>query len=178
VSELSEIIAAVDRVRQAARRVDILEEQLKAAKSQLRGLTHFTLPEMFFAATSDDGTPLNRLSLADGTEIKLARAVTGTLPKEPIPRAAALAHLRELNAGHLIKHTFTLEARNDDAAADVRGRLLSVSLEPREEYGVHPQTLAAFGREAIDNGTPVELSVIGLTSITYAKITERSGDAK
>ena len=137
--------------------IEVLEGDLKAAKQSLQSLRTGRLPDLMAEIQSDHFTH-------DGWDVKLSDFVSGSLPKDPEKREAAIKWLEAHDASGLIKTELKVmfgrsEYKEAMAQADeliTDGHAVDVS------SGVHTQTLHQFARERIRGGDEIDFEVLGL----------------
>lgn len=155
-----------DMLRQQ-RMISTMEEDLKAAKKALDELASKRVPDLMAQIQVDS------LTLEGGYKVELKDFVSGSLPKDDAKRKAAIAWLEEHNGGDLITTdvivSFGRKQHNSAGAfiVDVQNRL---GVQPDVKEGVHPQTLAKFAREKIQNGEEIDLQTLGLYAGRVAKL--------
>lgn len=157
-------LLAKSMVEQSAM-VDQMEEDLKAAKAELHKLRTISLPEVMAECQMEDFT-------INGTKIIVENLVSGSLPKEPEKRAAAIQWLEANEAGGLIKTVVEVEfgkSQHNEAVA-VFEDLKKAGHAVTTESSIHPQTLCAFVRERLDNGKPIDTELLGVFSGKICKI--------
>jgi hypothetical protein len=137
--------------------IAILEDDLKAAKHSLQSIRTGRLPDLMAEIQSDHFTH-------DGWECKLTDFVSGSLPKNPNKRAAAIKWLEKNEAGGLIKTDVNLSFGRSqyDEANELADNLIKEGHAVVLSSGVHAQTLQAFARERIRNGDDIDCEVLGL----------------
>lgn len=142
-----------------------LEADIKAARASLHAINAKALPDMMAELGID------KIDV-EGYPITVKDIISGSLPKEPDKREAAFEHLKSIEGEDLIKTmihlSFSRGQHNEahDVCEDLKGR----GLEPQFEESVHAQTLAAFAREKIKNGDPIDTDVLGLYTARATKI--------
>jgi PIN domain nuclease of toxin-antitoxin system len=143
------------------------EQSLKAAKGRLHHLRSKSIPEAMSEAGIGDV-----FSLDSGHVITVSQFVSGTLPKDPEKRAAAIEKIDQVGGGALIKTQFALAfGKGEKEEADALVALLAKhGLYAEISEGVHPQSLQAFAREKLRNGEDMPLEELGLYAGTIAKI--------
>jgi hypothetical protein len=143
------------------------EDDLKAAKHSLQILRTGRLPDLMAEIQSDH---FNH----GGWDIKLTDFVSGSLPKDPEKRQAALDWLEKNEADGLIKTDVSLAFGRSqfDEATKVAEGLIEEGHAVNVTSGVHAQTLQAFARERIRNGEDIDCEVLGLYTGKVVKATK------
>lgn len=134
-----------------------LEEDLKAARKSLHSLRTGRLPDLMAEIQSDHFTH-------NGWECKLSDFVSGSLPKDPDKRKAALDWLEDHEAGGLIKTDVSLsfgKSQHNEAISLAEG-LIADGHAVEVLSGVHAQTLQSFARERIRKGEDIDCELLGL----------------
>lgn len=152
-----------------AKLTKIEEEQTKTQK-QLNEILQQQIPEIMGQCG------LLSFKMENGTVLTLKDFCSGSLPKEPGPRAIALDWLRKNGGEPLIKTELSLSfgKGEDKKAQTLVKKLNKEGLNPSIEVGVHASTLQAFAREKLESGDPIDLKVLGLYSGRVAKFGKAS----
>jgi hypothetical protein len=150
--------------------VDQMEEDLAAAKKQLYVLNTIALPDLMAELGVDEMT-------RNGWKVKVTDFMSGTLPKEEDKRAKAIKWLEDHDAASLIKTDISVTFGRDshEEALSIAQRLIDEGYAPTVNSGVHPQALAAFGRERLKNGEELDTELLGLFAGKVAKYTKAKG---
>lgn len=149
--------------------VDMLEDELSAAKSELHRLRTNVVPELMAQCNSDS------FNIGE-YDIKLEDLVSGSLPKDPDKRKLAIDWLVEHEHGGMITTVMQIEfgRSQHNEAVDLALRLQEKEgLAPKLASGVHPQTLMAFVRKQLKEGKPVDPEVLGVYVGRIAKASKR-----
>lgn len=107
---------------------------------------------------------LNDFTMTDGTRLKVEDFVSGSLPKDPVRRAQAIAALEQVGGARIIRNEINLEfekSQHNEAMAladELRGKGFAAEVKS----GVHPQTYLAFIRECMRNGEAVDADKLGV----------------
>lgn len=144
--------------------IEEIEKGLKAKKGELNDILQAKLPMMMVGAPS--------ITLDDGTTIKIGNFVSGALPKDPEGKRAAIDWLEQNEGGGIIKTEVSIEFAKYEEAKKLADQLRENGYEIGFDTGVHAQTLAAFVRERIENGDPVDTKVLGVFVGRHAKLTK------
>lgn len=167
----SDLRTLTDKCREALEMkaaIEQIEADLKAAKAQFHHLNSVVIPDMMASVGVEELT-------TDGWEIRSQEIVSGSLPKAPEKRKAAIEWLITNEAGDLIKTDVKVQFGRDQMgdAMRIAKAIEDDGFPAKVEMGVHPQTLAAFARERIKNGEPVDTDVLGLYTGKVAKYKEK-----
>lgn len=140
-----------------------LERNLNEAKQHLRQMKTVELPDLM----AECG--LSEFKHAEtGAKLKVESFVSGSLPKEPDKRQAAIEELNRIGgeAIALLKTTvvLTFDKKQHNQALALVADLTEAGYEPKIMSDIHPQTLMAFGRECLRKGVNAALDKLGLYS--------------
>lgn len=143
-----------------------LEKLVGAKKKELNEILQNKLPLMMVGAPS--------ITLDNGTKISIGTFVSGVLPKDPAERRAAIEWLEANEGEGIIKTEISVEFAKSkyEEAKKLAEELRKEGFEFAFETGVNPQTLAAFVRERMQNGDPVDHKVLGVYVGRHAKLTK------
>lgn len=149
-----------------AEQVEAAELLVKHLKSEQKELLEKTIPDAMASAGVDS------FKTKGGVSVSVRDFVNGSLPKGLAERKAAIEWLTDAGAVGLLKTKLELEFGRGDHnwAQEVKSKLDAVGASYKEKEDVHPQTLAAFARERMKNGEPVDLQALGLYAGRAAKI--------
>lgn len=163
--------------------IESLNEALKAQSGRYNHLKQKAIPEMMAQAHLPEYTWLDPQSNLPGVKMKVADYVSGSLPKEEMERDEAIAKLVEAGGGKLLTCTIQM-----DFPKSQREKAMEVFTEMHERLkeiadcefkeGVHPMTLAAFVREKLKKGEPIDYEAIGIHVGKIAKIQLLGKDGK
>lgn len=152
--------------------VATLETKLKEAKAQLRRVAEEELPEAMGAAD------VTALTLGNGWRLELDSELYASIPKAQTE--AAFAWLRTHGHGALIKRELTLQLpRGQEEVGDLlleqitqllTKKKLGHEVSVEDHPAVHPQTLKAFVREQMAEGSDLPLETFGVFQRRVAKL--------
>jgi hypothetical protein len=168
MASLSDLNTVARKALGLTREIEAQEKRLRELKNELNGLTHQTLPTMFFSFASEDGTPLRSIKLDDGTSFTLETYISGSWPSDEGASAIAAKWMKDNNSGSLLRHSFVAEGRGDEDAAKIEKALADIA--HTHTFGVHHATLKAFARHRMESGEEVPFSVLGLSTGQYVRI--------
>ena len=161
---LAEISSLCSALAEQKRNVDRIEEELSTAKEFVRRLEEDDIP-LAMQELGVDG-----IVLATGEKVSIKHDVYASLTAESKP--AAYDWLEAHGFGGLIKTNVSVEFGKgqlegaESLAEDLHARGLPVSLG----RDVHAQTLKAFLREQLANGSNVPLDLFNARPVSKAKI--------
>ena len=141
------------------------EQKVKDLKSKVMNYTHDRIPAKM------QETGLDEVKVGDN-KISLATYVNGTMPKDPLQRDIALAHLRNIGASDLIKNQMSVgfAVKEDNKARAVAEDLRKAGHDPVSKTWVEPQTLKKLIRERTEKGQEIDLELFNASMGMYAKI--------
>ncbi|MCK5600419.1 hypothetical protein KAR91_01015, partial [Candidatus Pacearchaeota archaeon] len=154
---LAQISVTALEQQQAEAKVAKKEEELAAAKADLKDIAERRLPELMELARQTE------ITTSDGIKVKLDEKIYASIPKAGA--GVAFKWLEDNKHGDIIKRTFTIAfGKEEDKWADKFERDLKQRKKPlavKREKKVHPQTLGALIREELEKGVPVPLETLG-----------------
>lgn len=171
--QLAQLHRLVDQLEQREREVDRLTELLKVQAEAARKLREGDVPDLMQAMGMKDFTSTS------GLRVQLRQEVRASLPKDPAKREQAFAWLKAHKHDGLIKRSFVIKFGKDEEAwatkfeADLRKRKKPVNVLRVDD--IHNQTLCAFLREQIREGTGIPLPAFGAFIQKFAKIERDPG---
>lgn len=144
--------------------IEDLEAVLTEKKEALRNLTDERIPD----ALREIG--MKSFEMADGSEIEVKPFYSASIPVDR--RGEAYEWLRAHGYDDIIKNTVSVQfGRNEDSAA---GELINVirkqGLLPEQAEKIESQTLKAWVREMVEQGTEFPTELFGAYSGFKAKI--------
>jgi hypothetical protein len=148
-------------------RIDLLEKELKEAKTELRAVAEDQLP----AAMAEHN--ISELKLEDGSTISVSKFYSASIPKDR--QEEAFGWLVTNNFGDLIKNQVATNfVRGQEAEAEKFASELSErGLPVNTKKWVEPMTLKAFIRDQVEKGNPIPMDTFGIYIGEKAKITKQ-----
>lgn len=146
--------------------VEQREEQLKAAKEELRKVEREDLPELMRSVG------MSELRLDDGSRVAVADDVECHISEER--KAAAHAWLEANGFGGLIKTSVEVSFGKNERAEAIAfvGEVRKITARPIDlNEGVHSATLKAFVKERLAAGEIVPFDLFGVFPFARAKVT-------
>jgi len=154
-SDLNKVAVLAKKVQATQSRVTELEAEIKEKKRELLKLTDEDLPatmqELGLSAfTTDDGASIT-IKPTYGAHIKADN------------REEAFEWLRKNEFGDLIKNSVicTFGRGEDETATQFLSLAEESGFTPQQKTEVHPQTLKAWVREQVEEGTSFPLDLFG-----------------
>ena len=166
-SELSDLIRAVNGI---SKEVVSGEEKVKGLKKQRDRYVYELIPDL-----------MQRLGMerveVDGNVVTLSTFVSGTMPKDPLQKQEAMAHLRDIGCGDFIKNTLTVQfgRTQDNEAKSVFADLEEAGHNPSLGEKVEPSTLKKLIKDCIENGVQIDLERFNAQLGTIAKLSTTKG---
>ena len=154
------------------RQVTSVEKDLAAKEAEVKALKVKKNDYLFDLIPSKmQEIGLDRAEV-DGNTVSLAKFVNGTMPKDPIQKDIALAHLREIGASDFIKNNITVSfgVTEDNRAKALRADLEDQGFSTDADTKVEPSTLKKIIKEYVENGKEIDLEHFNGSIVTYAKI--------
>ena len=141
------------------------EQKVKDVKSKVMRYTHDRIPAKMQETGLDEAK-------VGGNKISLATYVNGTMPKDPLQRDIALAHLRNIGASDLIKNQMSVgfAVKEDNKARAVAEDLRKAGHDPVLKTWVEPSTLKKLIRERTEKGQEIDLELFNASMGMYAKV--------
>lgn len=147
--------------------LDVLEEQLKEKKKELRHVAEVKLPEAMQSAN------LMEFVTATGYKISVSPFFQASISEAN--REDAFTWLKNNGHGGLIKNQVNLSfGRDEDQKADdTIEKLKQLGLSPEVKQGVHPSTLKAFVKEQLTAGKDMPSETFGIYVGSRSKIEKK-----
>ena len=167
-SELSDLIRHVNGINKEK---VLAEEKVKSLKSKIDRLVYELIPELMQRLGVDSVE-------VDGNVVKLITFVSGTMPKDPLQKQAAMAHLRDIGCSDFIKNTLTCQfgRTQDNQAKDIKADLEEAGFYPELGEKVEPSTLKKLIKDCIQNGKKIDLEMFDNVNLgTMAKLSVTKG---
>jgi|TARA_R110000868_G_scaffold15925_3_gene72086 hypothetical protein len=153
----------VRKMRGIEDEIEDAETHIKALKAEKHKLSTDLIPALM------DEMGVERLDV-DGASVTCKPIVHAHISEEK--RGAAFNWLREKGFDDIIKNdiTLTFGKGEDNLAGDVIGMLEDRGFHPNTKTHIHPQTLKAFLREQLSQGTNMDLDMFGAYVLSTAEI--------
>lgn len=162
--QLSQLQALADQQWEAEKLVEQKQRELNTAQEQLRDLAERQIPEAM------DACGLETLQTRSGLHLSVKETIRASIPKAKA--AAAFKWLRDHGHEALIKRTVSVQFGKGESeqAEEALQELSAHGWNANDDQRVHPQTLAAFIREKLENGEDVPQEVFGVHRQRVAKL--------
>jgi len=144
--------------------IEDLEATLAEKKEALRNLTDERIPD----ALKEIG--MKSFEMADGSEIEIKPFYSASIPADR--RGEAYEWLRAHGFDDIIKNTVSVQfgRGEDDAAGDLINVIRKQGLLPEQAEKIESQTLKAWVREMVEQGTEFPTELFGAYTGLKAKI--------
>ena len=108
----------------------------------------------------------------NGSVVSLSTFASGTMPKDPLQKEAALNHLRDIGCGDFIKNKITVlfGLSEDNRAKSIKADLEDQGMDVGQETKIEWQTLNKLIRERVENNQEIDLELFNAYVGTRAKI--------
>tara|TARA_R100001443_G_scaffold117201_1_gene140423 strand:- start:3074 stop:3631 length:558 start_codon:yes stop_codon:yes gene_type:complete len=153
---LSEVSKLCQKQADLQERIELLEEQLKETKKELKEVAEEQLP----SAMAEHN--LTKLELEDGSAVSVKKFYSASIPKDK--KDEAFNWLVDNNFGDLIKNQVSAnfvrgeEKHAREFTSELEGRGLAVS----SKTWVEPMTLKAFVKDQTEQGKSIPQDLFGL----------------
>lgn len=147
-----------------------LEEKLKDVQNELKTYQENLVPEIMAEIGMREITTLG------GMKIELREEVRASLPKDPERRSAAFAYLKDTGNDGLITREFVINYGRDSTewAEEFAKKLEELNVGEhavvKQEETINHQSMCAFLRRELKDGTNVPLEAFGAFVQKFAKI--------
>ena len=140
------------------RQLEMLEAELSRVRKEWLDLTRVQLPDIM----AEIG--LTSFTLADGSRLRIEDMIEGSLPKDPVARASAVAILESIGGGEMIRNEVVVpfERKQHNVAVNLARELQDRGLVVRVQQDVHHMTLKSFVREKLSHGEEVPFEKLGV----------------
>ena len=162
--ELSRLNSLAERQAEAEADLERIEAELSSARKKLTHLSEVLIPAAM------DEVNLSEFATSSGLKIIIAETIRASIPKARSEEA--FQWLREHGQASLIKRSIVIlyGKGEDEKASEALGKLHKLGLDAEESVQVHPQTLAAFVREQLQEGADIPLELLGVFRQRASKI--------
>ena len=160
--ELSNLIRAVSDV---GKQLSKAEEAIKSLKESRDRYLYDLIPSKMAEMGMDKVE-------VDGNKVSLRTFVSGTMPKDPIAKENALAHLREIGAGDFIKNDINVSfgVTQDNSAKSLQADLEEKGFNTSSKTWIEPMTLKKLIRERVEANQEIDLDIFNAHVGTIAKL--------
>jgi hypothetical protein len=161
-AELSELVRSLQEVEEKLSKVEKNLETLKSVRNKHR----YDLIPNKMAEMNIDKVQVN------GSEVTLRTLASGTMPKDPIAKENALAHLREIGAGDFIKNDVVVSfgVTQDNYAKSLAADLEDQGYETLSKTWVEPMTLKKIIKDRVEANQEIDLELFNGQLLTMANL--------
>ena len=165
-SELSDLIRQVNGIN---KELVSAEEKVKIFKGKRDLYLYELIPEKMQQLGVD------RVEV-EGNAVSLISFVNGTMPKDPLQKQAALAHLRDIGCSDFIKNTLTCQfgRSQDNEAKAIKADLEEAGLYPELGEKVEPSTLKKLIKDRLQNGLEIDTEMFNASVGQMAKLSRNT----
>lgn len=156
MSELKEITDLGEELRKLTSKISDLELQLATLSEQKKKISELRLPELMMAAGMESFT------LEDGTSMTLDTFYNAKIPEDR--QIEAFTFLESTGQDAIIKSQVSLAfGKGEREKENIAVQVLTEAGVPFErKRGIHPMTLKAFVKDAIESGQTLPLDAFGV----------------
>jgi hypothetical protein len=149
--ELSDLIRQTTSL---SKTIDSLEEEVKNLKAKRQSYLFDLIPAKMTEIGMDK-------VVVDGNSVSLASFVQATMPKDPIDKQKAIAHLRDIGCEDFIKNQVQISfgINEDNHARSIQAELEDKGLDTTSRTWVEPATLKKLVRERIESNQNIDLDL-------------------
>jgi hypothetical protein len=160
--ELSDLIRIVSDV---GKQLSKAEEAIKSLKESRDRYLYDLIPSKMAEMGMDKVE-------VDGNKVSLRTFVSGTMPKDPLAKENALAHLREIGAGDFIKNDINVSfgVTQDNSAKSLQADLEEKGFDTSSKTWIEPMTLKKLIRERVEANQEIDLDIFNAHVGTIAKL--------
>lgn len=168
MDNLKRIRTLADEMLRLKDGIEQAEIELKAMKDACRKIEELDLPELM------DEVGMSEFKMGDGRVISIENKVYASIPKDRQDEAFSWLRKRKLDG--IIKRTITVvfgkgedkKARHVERNLHRYKSLVDNSIVSSET--IHPQTLKAFARKALEDGMDIPLDAFGIFEKRVASV--------
>ena len=110
--------------------------------------------------------------VVEGNSVSLTSFVQATMPKDPIDKQKAIAHLREIGCEDFVKNQVQISfgINEDNQARSIQAELDDKGLNTTARTWVEPATLKKLVRERVESNKSIDLDLFNAYVGQVAKI--------
>ena len=164
-----ELSGLIRNVNQINKEISDLEAALRDKKSSRDRYLFDLIPNQMRE------TGLDKVEV-DGNTVSLSTFVSGTMPKDPLQKEAALQYLTEIGCSDFIKNDVVIRfgVTQHNEAKSLQSELDDKGLNTTSKTWVEPMTLKKLIRERVENSQEIDLEMFNANLGTIAKIKKGS----
>ena len=151
--EMTQLTALATQQQTCQEAIQQAEETVKQCKEAYRDIAENQLPELM------NSLRLAKFTTDNGLTIEKRSNVHAAISKERMPKA--VAWLRKHGHAQIVKHTFTVRAKDDKEAVRLEKALAKyegMAAAPK----VNPMTLKAWAKEMLATGANIDMDLFGV----------------
>jgi len=156
MSDLKRLQDLSNHMLESQRQVQEAEERLKQLKERAAHLAEVELPDLM------EELEIDSFAFKNGMKISLKETIRASISAKNAPEA--MAWLVENGHDNIIKRSVVAEMEKDQLTKDEEQLLaeLREKFPVTDNRKVHPQTLAAFVREMLEEGREIPMETFGV----------------
>jgi len=160
--ELSDLIRQTTSINKT---IDSLEEEVKSLKAKRQSYLYDLIPAKMTELGMDK-------VVVEGNSVSLTSFVQATMPKDPIDKQKAIAHLREIGCEDFVKNQVQISfgINEDNQARSIQAELDDKGLNTTARTWVEPATLKKLVRERVESNKSIDLDLFNAYVGQVAKI--------
>ena len=160
--ELSDLIRQTTSINKT---IDSLEEEVKSLKAKRQSYLYDLIPAKMTELGMDK-------VVVEGNSVSLTSFVQATMPKDPIDKQKAIAHLREIGCEDFVKNQVQISfgINEDNQARSIQAELDDKGLNTSARTWVEPATLKKLVRERVESNKSIDLDMFNAYVGQVAKI--------
>tara|TARA_R100000152_G_C6778303_1_gene208856 strand:- start:2056 stop:2631 length:576 start_codon:yes stop_codon:yes gene_type:complete len=160
--ELSDLIRQTTSINKT---IDSLEEEVKSLKAKRQSYLYDLIPAKMTELGMDK-------VVVEGNSVSLTSFVQATMPKDPIDKQKAIAHLREIGCEDFVKNQVQISfgINEDNQARSIQAELDDKGLNTSARTWVEPATLKKLVRERVESNKSIDLDLFNAYVGQVAKI--------
>lgn len=162
--KLQELSKMIDDMTILERQIMTAQEQLASLQEKHKELNGVKIPDLF------DELGIKKISLKDGRIVEVTRKYAASITEENSD--ACFDWLEKNGHDSIIKHVLTINLKKGESEEyeKILETLYKVKVAFKDKNTVHPQTLAAFVREQIENGTDFPQDLFKVFPLRFTKV--------
>jgi hypothetical protein len=166
--KLGELAKAVKKMMDLDQQLQKIQENFSRLNSEYENIQKNVIPDIF------DEIGISDFTMADGTKVRVDRDYAASITEENKPRA--FGWLKKQGHEDIIKHDVVVKLKKGeiDTYKELVNDLNLMGIDYNDKEYVHPQTLKAFVKEQMANGSNIPQEAFGIFPIRITKLKSRS----